>query len=106
VLETIVRLNDWATLHRLVGALELNAIRSLLEPFGEVGPALLGRALAAATLRVDELDGIAFSQGPGLGPCLRVAAIGRFRRYRGSAMQEDCGERERGSAYQDLLGGK
>lgn len=40
----------------------------------EVGPTILEKALAAAGLRPRELDGIAFSQGPGLGPCLRVAA--------------------------------
>jgi universal protein Kae1 len=40
----------------------------------EMGPKLLADALAKAKLAPDELDGIAFSQGPGLGPCLRVAA--------------------------------
>lgn len=38
------------------------------------GPALLQQALDEAGLRADQLDGVAFSQGPGLGPCLRVAA--------------------------------
>jgi N6-L-threonylcarbamoyladenine synthase/protein kinase Bud32 len=41
---------------------------------GEVGPDLLKRALATARLSLNDLDGVAFSQGPGLGPCLRVAA--------------------------------
>ncbi len=41
---------------------------------GEVGPELVKRALAAAKLAPADLDGVAFSQGPGLGPCLRVAA--------------------------------
>jgi len=41
---------------------------------GEVGPDLLRRALATAKIDAADLDGIAFSQGPGLGPCLRVAA--------------------------------
>ena len=41
---------------------------------GEVGPDVLRRALQAAGLTAADLDGIAFSQGPGLGPCLRVAA--------------------------------
>src|ERR1041385_1128894 len=41
---------------------------------GEAGPGLLHAALKKAGLKADELDGIAFSQGPGLGPCLRVAA--------------------------------
>jgi glycoprotease/Kae1 family metallohydrolase len=40
----------------------------------EVGPTLVHRALEKAGLDLDDLDGIAFSQGPGLGPCLRVAA--------------------------------
>ncbi len=41
---------------------------------GEIGPDLLRRALATANLTMSELDAVAFSQGPGLGPCLRVAA--------------------------------
>src|ERR1041385_6960374 len=41
---------------------------------GEVGPKLLAAALSKAKLSADDLDGIAFSQGPGLAPCLRVAA--------------------------------
>ncbi len=40
----------------------------------EVGPDILRRGLEESGLRPDELDGVAFSQGPGLGPCLRVAA--------------------------------
>ena len=39
-----------------------------------VGPDVLRRALDAARVRPDELDLVAFSQGPGLGPCLRTAA--------------------------------
>ncbi len=41
---------------------------------GEHGPALLRRALAKAGLRPKDLDAVAFSRGPGLGPCLRIAA--------------------------------
>lgn len=41
---------------------------------GEHGPDLLHRALDKAGLRPDELDAVAFSRGPGLGPCLRIAA--------------------------------
>jgi bifunctional N6-L-threonylcarbamoyladenine synthase / protein kinase Bud32 len=37
-------------------------------------PGLVGRALQAAGVEASELDGIAFSQGPGLGPCLRTVA--------------------------------
>ena len=40
----------------------------------EAGPRLLESALAKAKLAPEELDGVAFSQGPGLAPCLRVAA--------------------------------
>lgn len=40
----------------------------------EVGPKLLQQAMEAAGATWDDLTGVAFSQGPGLGPCLRVAA--------------------------------
>jgi universal protein Kae1 len=40
----------------------------------EQGPRLLQAALDKAKVAPEELDGIAFSQGPGLAPCLRVAA--------------------------------
>src|ERR1051325_2569941 len=40
----------------------------------EAGPRLLESALAKAKLAPEELDGVAFSQGPGLAPCLPVAA--------------------------------
>jgi bifunctional N6-L-threonylcarbamoyladenine synthase / protein kinase Bud32 len=40
----------------------------------EAGPGLVHAALRRAGLEAGDLDGIAFSQGPGLGPCLRVAA--------------------------------
>jgi N6-L-threonylcarbamoyladenine synthase/protein kinase Bud32 len=39
-----------------------------------VGPDVLARSLEKAGVRPDELDLVAFSQGPGLGPCLRTAA--------------------------------
>lgn len=39
-----------------------------------VGPDVLRAALENAGVRPDELDLVAFSQGPGLGPCLRTAA--------------------------------
>ena len=39
-----------------------------------VGPDVLARALEKAGVRPAELDLVAFSQGPGLGPCLRTAA--------------------------------
>jgi universal protein Kae1 len=37
-------------------------------------PDLVSRALEAARLRPREIDGVAFAQGPGLGPCLRAGA--------------------------------
>ena len=40
----------------------------------EVLPSLVGRALASAHVRPNEVDAVAFSQGPGLGPCLRAGA--------------------------------
>lgn len=40
----------------------------------DVAPTLLARALAAANVPASDLDLVAFSQGPGLGPCLRTAA--------------------------------
>lgn len=40
----------------------------------EAGPGLLAQALVDAGLGAHELEAVAFSQGPGLGPCLRVAA--------------------------------
>jgi universal protein Kae1 len=40
----------------------------------EKGPDLLRAALDQAGLNPAELEGISFSQGPGLGPCLRIAA--------------------------------
>jgi N6-L-threonylcarbamoyladenine synthase/N6-L-threonylcarbamoyladenine synthase/protein kinase Bud32 len=39
-------------------------------------PEMIEAALAKAGLSVRDLDVIAFSQGPGLGPCLRTAATG------------------------------
>ncbi|HLE95792.1 MAG TPA: bifunctional N(6)-L-threonylcarbamoyladenine synthase/serine/threonine protein kinase, partial [Candidatus Thermoplasmatota archaeon] len=40
----------------------------------EVAGAVVGRALAEAGVAARDLDLVAFSRGPGLGPCLRVAA--------------------------------
>lgn len=40
----------------------------------EAAPQLLRDALADAAMDLDDVDVVAFSQGPGLGPCLRVAA--------------------------------
>ena len=37
-------------------------------------PGLLEQALASASVRPRDIDGIAFAQGPGLGPCLRAGA--------------------------------
>lgn len=40
----------------------------------ELLPGLVERALADARISPDELEGVAFAQGPGLGPCLRAGA--------------------------------
>jgi len=40
----------------------------------DILPDLVVRALEAAHLRPQEIEGIAFAQGPGLGPCLRAGA--------------------------------
>jgi len=40
----------------------------------EVFPGLVERALADARVGPEDLDAVAFSQGPGLGPCLRAGA--------------------------------
>ncbi len=37
-------------------------------------PSLLKEALEKANINPEDLDGISFSQGPGLGPCLRTVA--------------------------------
>ncbi len=37
-------------------------------------PAVLKEALQKANVSLEDIDGIAFSQGPGLGPCLRTVA--------------------------------
>ena len=38
-------------------------------------PLLIKDALKKAELTLEDIDLVAFSQGPGLGPCLRVSAI-------------------------------
>jgi universal protein Kae1 len=40
----------------------------------ELFPGLVAQAMEAAHLRPEEVEAIAFSQGPGLGPCLRAGA--------------------------------
>jgi len=41
----------------------------------EWGPRLVKRALEVAGLRPEDLDAVAYSAGPGLGPCLRTGAV-------------------------------
>jgi N6-L-threonylcarbamoyladenine synthase len=41
----------------------------------EVCSEVIGKALQAAKIRATDLDFIAYSAGPGLGPCLRVGAV-------------------------------
>ena len=40
-----------------------------------VADRIIGEALAASGLTPDSLDAVAYSMGPGLGPCLRVGAV-------------------------------
>lgn len=68
-----------------------NAKRVFIPPKGGIHPReaaehhtnyaelVFREALDAAKLRIEDIDIIAFSQGPGLGPCLRIGAvIGRY----------------------------
>jgi N6-L-threonylcarbamoyladenine synthase/protein kinase Bud32 len=48
--------------------------REAAEHHAAVAPKLVGEALGTAKIGVREVDVLAFSMGPGLGPCLRVAA--------------------------------
>src|SRR5574342_1036962 len=48
--------------------------REAAEHHVAVLPGLLEQALADASLAASDLDVVCFSQGPGLGPCLRTAA--------------------------------
>ena len=41
----------------------------------EKAPKVLRDALNEANLKINDVDAIAFSAGPGLGPCLRVGAV-------------------------------
>jgi len=40
----------------------------------EIAGSVVAKAISDARVKVDEIDCIAFSQGPGLGPCLRIGA--------------------------------
>lgn len=40
-----------------------------------VAATVIERAVSEAGLTIDDLDGIAYSMGPGLGPCLRVGGV-------------------------------
>ncbi len=40
----------------------------------EIGPVLIAKALEQAGIRAEDIDIVAFSRGPGLGPCLRATA--------------------------------
>ncbi|MGB0652830.1 MAG: bifunctional N(6)-L-threonylcarbamoyladenine synthase/serine/threonine protein kinase [Thermoplasmatota archaeon] len=48
--------------------------REAAEHHAEIGPGLVQAALDEAGLTPGDITGVAYSQGPGLGPCLRVAA--------------------------------
>ena len=48
--------------------------REAADHHSEISGELLSRLLSEQQLSMDNLIGVAFSQGPGLGPCLRVGA--------------------------------
>lgn len=49
--------------------------REAAEHHSNIAQTVLNQALETAKLKLNEIDIIAFSQGPGLGPCLRIGAI-------------------------------
>ena len=49
--------------------------REAAEHHVELFPQILDNALKEAKLEMKDIDGIAFSQGPGMGPCLRIGAM-------------------------------
>ncbi|MBU7029387.1 MAG: UGMP family protein, partial [Theionarchaea archaeon] len=48
--------------------------REAADHHAEVAGAVLRKALEKAHIPITDVDLISFSQGPGLGPCLRIAA--------------------------------
>lgn len=48
--------------------------REASQHHAELGPSIIRTAVENAEIRFDEIDIIAFSRGPGLGPCLRTTA--------------------------------
>ncbi len=49
--------------------------RAAADHHWENAPVVIRRALSKANLKANHVDAIAFAQGPGLGPCLEVAAV-------------------------------
>jgi len=49
--------------------------REAAEHHTQIGPSLINDALEEAGIRLDDIDIIAFAQGPGLPPCLKVGAV-------------------------------
>lgn len=49
--------------------------REAAEHHANVSQEVLEKALNASGMKINEIDIIAFSQGPGLAPCLRIAAV-------------------------------
>ncbi len=66
-----VRANVWDMVKPEKGGIHP---REAANHHAEVVVPLINRAMKAAGLAYDDLDVVAFSQGPGLGPCLRTAA--------------------------------
>lgn len=66
-------LSNVLAMHRAPDNLGIHP-REAANHHAEVGAAIIGRALAEASLQASDIDLVAFSQGPGLGPCLRTTA--------------------------------
>ncbi|MCF2137155.1 MAG: bifunctional N(6)-L-threonylcarbamoyladenine synthase/serine/threonine protein kinase [Candidatus Thorarchaeota archaeon] len=63
--------NEWDMLSPKEGGIHP---REASRHHAELGPDLIARAIEAADISPDAIDVVAFSRGPGLGPCLRVTA--------------------------------
>jgi universal protein Kae1 len=69
--EGIVLANVWDMLKPSHGGIHP---REASRHHSELGPSIIHRALQDAGIGYDDIDLIAFSRGPGLGPCLRTTA--------------------------------
>lgn len=63
--------NIWDMLHLSEGGIHP---REASQHHAELGPSIVRNAVETARIGFDEIDIVAFSRGPGLGPCLRTTA--------------------------------